>query len=378
MPTAENALETGLRDRIAAHGPVTFAWFMEQALYDPNAGYYGSGRAAIGRRGDFFTNVSVGPLFGMLLARQFVDLWQRLNEPRSFTVVEQGAHDGTFARDALDFLAANAPRFYAALRYIIVEPFTSLRSTQRQKLESHRQVTWHCDLGELEPFTGVHFSNELLDAMPVHLIEHDGRTWCERHVTWTGGRFAFVNLPLSSPALAAEVAKVPAPRVFPFRGEISLRTGAWLTQLASRLERGYLLTVDYGLTREERMSNQRRHGSLACYSHHSRLDDPLQDAGAIDISSHVDFTSLLENAAACGLDQAGFTDQHRAMVRLAALHFQDATARDDAEAKQRRQFATLMHPELMGRSFHFICFSKGVENAGPPVLFSALAVCLGQ
>src|SRR4051812_32546366 len=158
-----------------ADGPVSFAWFMEQALYHPEHGYYSSGRAKLGRRGDYFTNVSVGAVFGKLVAGQFAEIWRVLGSPTPFTVVEQGAHHGDFAGDVLRALKQTCPECYAQLRYVIIEPFTSLRETQEQCLADFIDcVAWESSLDAIEPFVGVHFSNELLDAMPVHLVRSQG------------------------------------------------------------------------------------------------------------------------------------------------------------------------------------------------------------
>ena len=134
MLTGDQALTDFIRRTIRQTGPVSFDWFMEQALYHPELGYYSSGRCAIGRRGDYFTNVSVGPLFGRLLAAQFVEMWEVLGRPEDFAIVEQGAHHGDFARDALGALRERAPDFFSTLRYRIIEPFPILRERQEEAL----------------------------------------------------------------------------------------------------------------------------------------------------------------------------------------------------------------------------------------------------
>src|SRR5438045_6156919 len=135
---------------------------MEQALYHPEHGYYSSDRAMIGRRGDYFTNVSVGPLFGQLLAIQFAEIWERMGKPANFSIVEQGAHHGDFARDVLEFLRQQRPEFFASIGYQMVEPFPKLQDRQRQTLnEFGDRVQWRKSFRELDLFVGIHFSNEL-------------------------------------------------------------------------------------------------------------------------------------------------------------------------------------------------------------------------
>ena len=168
MTTGNPDLIDLIRAEIRRRGPVTFSWFMEQALYHPEHGYYSSGRAALGRKGDYFTSVSVGPLFGGLLCAQFVEIWERLGRIDNFVIVEQGAHDGQLASDVLEMARGHAPEFLSALRYRIVEPFPHLEDRQRQNLKRFgEKVEWSASL---EPFVGIHFSNELLDAMPVNLL----------------------------------------------------------------------------------------------------------------------------------------------------------------------------------------------------------------
>src|SRR6266480_2218154 len=141
--TGASSLTEFMISQIERAGPVSFAWFMEQALYHPEFGYYASGRCEIGRRGDYFTNVSVGPLFGRLLAAQFVEIWKILGHVDNFTIVEQGAHDGRFARDVLEDIRDKAPEFFSALHYQIIEPFPVWQERQAQMLEPFREkIEW--------------------------------------------------------------------------------------------------------------------------------------------------------------------------------------------------------------------------------------------
>src|SRR5688572_214162 len=196
----DTALGARLRAEISRNGPITFRDFMERALYDPAAGYYTSGRARIGRRGDYFTNVSVGPLFGALIARQLAEIWTRLETPAEFVIVEQGADRGDFARDILQGLREIAPDCAAATRLVIVEPAPALQIAQRAAL-ANEPVEWARSIAELQPFTGIHLSNELLDSFPVHLVKSDGPHWCEQWVDLRDNRLVFADGPLSHPGL---------------------------------------------------------------------------------------------------------------------------------------------------------------------------------
>jgi SAM-dependent MidA family methyltransferase len=347
-----------IRARIVSGGPVSFRWFMEQALYHPQHGYYASGRAAIGRRGDFFTSVSIGALFGKLLAAQFLEMWEHLGRPDPFTLVEQGANTGDFAADVLAALKLASPDCLDALRYVIVEPFEPLRERQEARLGSFPQVRWRKSIGELEPFCGVHFSNELPDAMPVHLVRFTGGAWHELHVD---ERFEWVAGPLSSPELAEATESLPS--VENYRTEVNLEAREWIGALASRLVRGYVLAIDYGFPREIYYSPERSGGTLACYANHRRSDDPFEAVGEADITAHVDFTGLAAHAEKCGFRLAGFTDQHHFMVGLGSREFADTTSPQTPERqKSMRAFQTLMHPNFMGMAFKVLALRREVEE----------------
>lgn len=352
-----------IRDTIRARGPQTFAWFMEQALYHPGQGYYSSDRAQIGRRGDYFTNVSVGPLFGRLLAAQFAEMWEKLGSPDNFVIVEQGAHHGDLARDVLEAARAGAPAFFQALTYRIVEPFPILQDRQSQSLnEFTEKVSWRKSLDERTPFTGVHFSNELLDAMPVHLIVCRDQKWREKFVTESHDELAFVEGPLSSAALRDHVKRIPVIAHEDYETEVNLVVLDWIENVSRKLLRGYLLAVDYGYAREEFYAPECSAGTLSCFAKHKRVSSPLEGPGKIDITTHVDWTSLAERAEAHGLQIDGFTDQHHFITGLISTK---PDLVEESNASERRGLQTLLHPEFLGTTFQFLALRKNVESMGP-------------
>jgi SAM-dependent MidA family methyltransferase len=377
MLTGDQALTDFIRRTIRQTGPVSFAWFMEQALYHPELGYCSSGRCAIGRRGDYFTNVSVGPLFGRLLAAQFVEMWEVLDRPGDFVIVEQGAHQGDFARDVLAAVRERSPEFFSTLRYWIVEPFPVLRERQMEALRDFSEkLTWKKSLADLEPFCGVHFSNELLDAMPVHLVSRadpEGRasarpghaeacpsnSWQERCVVESGEGFDFVTAPITDAVLLQHLEKIPRHRGGSYETEVNLAALKWMDQLAPKLARGYVLAVDYGYSRDEYYAPERSSGTLQGYSNHRILPSPLTEIGHSDITAHVDWTSLVERAETRGLSVAGFTDQHHfatgVVTTLMPEQF-DASA----DARIRRALQTLLHPEILGTTFQFLALASNV------------------
>src|SRR5947209_7574035 len=240
MNTGNPDLIRLIRTEIEKHGPISFAWFMQPALYRPEHGYYSSDRCAIGRKGDYFTNVSVGPLFGQLLGAQFAEIWDRLGKTNNFTIIEQGAHDGQFARDVLESVQKRAPEFFAALRYRIVEPFPILQDRQSGTLERFRdKVEWR---DSLQPFVGVHFSNELLDAMPARLISGN----MEKLVDLKDDKFVFVERPISQQATFQPPAQ---------RDAFNQAALDWIDDVAAKLQRGYVVAFDFGRLEDEFQGN---------------------------------------------------------------------------------------------------------------------------
>jgi Uncharacterized conserved protein len=362
-----------IRETIRTRGPISFAWFMQQALYHPVRGYYSAGRCAIGRRGDYYTNVSVGPLFGQLLAAQFAEIWERLGKIDNFVLVEQGAHHGEFARDVLESARKGWPDFFAALRYRIIEPFPVLQLRQLQALAGfENKIQWRDSIDALEPFTGVHFSNELLDAMPVHLIVSQCErglsapaecAWLEKFVTLNDHAFAFIDQPIADQTLRDHLQKCPA-QLAGYQTEVNLAALDWIDNLSRKLDRGYVVTIDYGYPSDEFFAPHRSAGSLQVRAQHRLLGSPFEQIGNADITSHVEWTSIAECAEACGLQVKGFTDQHHFITGIISEVAHDI-AQDDADPKAKRALQTLLHPEMLGRNFQILALGKNVDAVVP-------------
>jgi SAM-dependent MidA family methyltransferase len=352
MLTGDQGLTDFIRTAIAERGPVSFAWFMEQALYHPEFGYYSSGRGQIGRRGDYFTNVSVGPLFGRMLAAQFAEMWEIMGRPGDFTIVEQGAHQGDFAKDVLEAVREGAPDFFSALRYCVIEPFSILEARQKETLgEFTGKATWRKSVSELKSFAGVHFSNELLDAMPVHLISRQGNEdWKERMVDASGAGFTFVTSPITDEKLRRHLEKVPRSGDGLYETEVNLAGLEWIESVAQKLTRGFVAAVDYGYPRAEFYAAERVAGTLQCRANHRAVSSPFVEIGCADITAHVDWTSVVEHAEESGLTLAGFTDQHHFITGL--------LSRRAPQESERRALQTLLHPELLGTRFQFLALGK--------------------
>ncbi len=379
-----------IRETIRTSGPQSFAWFMQQALYHPEHGYYSSGRCEIGRRGDYFTNVSVGPLFGQVLTAQFAEIWERLGEIDNFVLVEQGAHHGEFARDVLEFARKHWPDFFAALRCRIIEPFPPLQDRQSQTLAGFAdKIEWRASIDILEPFTGVHFSNELLDAMPVHLICSRGPLacapaavsqpdWLEKFVALNGNDFVFVDQPVADSKLRDRLQNLPQ-RSAGYQTEVNLAALDWIDNVSRKLERGYVLAIDYGHPRDEFYAAHRSAGTLQVRAQHRLLSSPFDEIGRADISTHVEWTSVAERAEVCRLRVKGFTDQHHFLTGIISEWPEvllqprslESTASSrrvhiaDVDLKMKRALQTLLHPEMLGRSFQALALEKDVDLEAP-------------
>ncbi len=364
-----NALRSFIYERIRDHGAVSFRWFMEQALYHPELGYYSQGDLVIGRHGDFYTNVSVGALFGQLMARQFQQVWQLTGQPQGFAIVEQGAHDGQFAEDVLAWVQKESPEFYHDCKYWIVEPSAKRRELQEERLlpQFPHRVRWLSNLEEAGhgSLMGVFFCNELVDAFPVHLVTRLGGEWYENFVEIRKGDLALVCAPPSTEKLTHFIEGLPE---LPdgTRTEVNLRAHTWIRDVATLLKRGAVFIVDYGFPWSAYYSPDRPQGTLRCYHKHRVNSDPFQLIGETDITSHVEFTSLAKSALEADLQVVGFTDQHHFMVGAGAdqfAHLQEHfNPNDDAMTHALRCFQTLMHPETMGLAFQFLVLQKGAPE----------------
>ena len=334
---------------IEKQGPISFARFMHLALYHTEYGYYSSGRCAIGRKGDYFTNVSVGPLFGQLLGAQFVEIWDSLGKINNFVIVEQGAHDGRFARDVLEYAQDRAPQFFEAFRYRIVEPFRVLQERQSQTLEPFREkVEWR---ESLQTFVGVHFSNELLDAMPVRLISGG----MEKLVDLNGDKLVFIERPLSQVAAASK----PTTHRYAFNQSVL----DWADDVAMNLQRGYVIALDYG------QLGDKFQAKVQVRAQHRNLDSPFEQIGHADITMQVDWPSIVEGAQANGLRVAGFTDQHHFLTGIISEIGRDPSSQSllSDSPKTTRELQTLLHPEMLGRAFQVLGLKKNVDPGAPPL-----------
>ena len=351
-----------IREEIRKSGAISFTRFMELALYCPETGYYEKKEDNIGRAGDFITSVSVGSLFGELLAFQLADWLQELlqAEPGGrLAIVEAGAHDGRLAADILPWLQANRRELFARLEYVLVEPSARRQAWQREKLRPFAgQVRWCAELRELagSGLRGVLFGNELLDAFPVRRFgwEAAAQRWFEWGVELAGEGFQWRRLdgPVASPEewCPAELLLVlPNDYVV----ETSPAAECWWRAAAGLLAQGRLMAIDYGYTAEEMISPARTDGTLRAYHRHQVMRDLLANPGAQDLTAHVNFTAIQRAGEAAGWRTETVCPQPRFLTQI----FQRARAGNcfaPMNPKQVRQFQTLTHPEHLGRAFRVL------------------------
>lgn len=346
-----------LREKLSAtpSGRLPFAQVMELALYHPEHGYYGPGPRKIGRQGDFFTSVSVGPLYGKLLAMQAVQEWRKLGEPEAFTIIEQGAHDGQLAEDVLDALEGER------LRYLIVEPNPNYREAQRKRLGG--RVAWVESLEALKtgPRHGFFICNELPDAFPVHLVRWNGERWEELFVEADGAEiFRFIPGACSCAELETEVKHLPQDLETGHTLEVNLAMHEWIRTLAQAAFQGTVFIADYGLDADEFFADSRASGTIRRYKQHQMDGHVLADLGSCDLTTHINFTRLIDEAERCGLVQRDYDLQGRLLGRMATRWLQSLEGRPP-DAATMRQFNSLTHPALMGRSFRCLVLEKPIR-----------------
>ena len=345
-----------LREQIARDGPLRFPDFLMAALYHPTLGYYARGCRQVGRHGDFFTSVSVGPLFGELLARRFLREWRETGAPDRWRIIECGAHDGTLAADILRALMAMDSRAFQALEYVIPEPLAALQAAQRETLRPFpatvRFLQDPIDLAA-DPLPGIAFGNELLDALPFHLVEWHGGEWRECRVTLApDDRLIWDSANIDDPLIQSALA--PLGTDFPegYRTEVRTCYRRFLAPLVRSLQSGLMLWADYGFARQEYYHPDRRSGTLRTFSRHQAGDNPLASPGQADITAHVDFTAVAEAAIALGGQPTEFRNQGAWLTETARPWLLDQEGGPQQAAL--RQFQTLTHPAHLGGCFHIL------------------------
>jgi SAM-dependent MidA family methyltransferase len=370
-----------LLQRIRDNGPLTVADFVEAALYHETLGYYARTGQRSGREGDFFTSVDLGPLFGELLASQFAEMQAALSgvaasggsgaDPTPFDLVEAAAGNGRLARDVLDAAERHHPEFYRSVQLHLVERSPQARASQETVLGRHASALASSTVDVPEAVAGVIYANELLDALPPHVVVMRERGLCEVYVDAEGGRLVTREGPPSSPRLADYLGAVGG-RLEPGRfAEVNLAAADWIRRAGRCLERGYLVIIDYGHDAATLYSASHATGTLTTYRGHAaerREEGPgwLLEPGDRDITSHVDLTGIALAGRDAGLRLLGVVDQAYFLLGLGlAGRLADDDSASPRALARRLALKTLVMPGGLGSTLKVMVFAKSVD--GPPL-----------
>ncbi len=352
--------ETAIKREIEKQGPITFRRFMELALYIAPGAYYASRQPPIGAAGDYFTSPEVHPAFGALLARQVEQVWLAMGRPGRFATVEVGAGSGALARDLLSYAASHAPSFHRAIQYTLVERNGNSIQERGAALSARaycpERIRWLPDDESALPDNSVEgciLSNELLDAFSVHRVAVRGGVLMEVYVEEASGRLVETLGDPSTPRIAAYFRDLG---ILPPEGcivEVNLAAIDWMRRAASALKRGIVLTLDYGYDAAEMYASRHREGTLLCFCRHTLNNDPYARIGLQDMTTHVDFTTLVREGEAAGLATLGLTTQRSFLSALGLGRYLQilprmGLRRSDYEAN-RLGMMELARPEGLGR-----------------------------
>jgi SAM-dependent MidA family methyltransferase len=360
----------------AAGGWISFEHYMRLALYTPGMGYYSGGAAKFGQEGDFVTAPEISSLYGRALARQVAQVLELTDDGN---ILEFGAGTGKLALDMLLELEelGRLPK-----RYCILEVSGELRQRQQGLFERHAphlatRVAWLERLPE--QFTGVILANEVLDAMPVHLVLWRNLELFEHGVASGGDEFMWSDRPLmqgelfdaarnlgvmGEPAMARAGGDFDGYREVGYLSEISLAARHFMISLASILKTGAILLIDYGFGHDEYYHPQRNRGTLMCHYRHYAHDDPFYLPGLQDITSHVDFSAIAEAAGEAGMDLLGYTSQAHFLINCDITSLLAQIPADNAKEylPLASQVQKLLSPAEMGDLFKVIAFGKNISR----------------
>jgi SAM-dependent MidA family methyltransferase len=350
----ERGPEAEIRTRIAEHGAITFAEFMEVALYHPDGGYYTQARHEADH-GDYFTSPSAHPAFSALIAIHLEAMWETLGCPDPFHVVEMGAGTGLMAHDIFEHVRQNMPSFAEDAQYV--------------SMDLYPQRASFSEVGEKYPagVVGCVLSNELVDAFPVHRFEIREGTLAEIFVKLgeDGGLVSVVGEP-STPELARRLDDLGISLPDGARGEINLQIGPWMKRVVDILSKGFVLTIDYGHVAAELYAPERSKGTLQTYYKHTSGSSPYQWVGSQDITAHVDFTTVMNQGRALGLNSLGLLTQVEYLNRLGIGRWMEklqdtkiSPRERDANAMAMRE---LVKPDGLG-GFKVLVQEKGTRLA---------------
>lgn len=351
-----------IRQEIQRENSISFARFMELALYAPGLGYYSAGAHKLGAQGDFITAPELSPLFAQCIARQCQEVLMNLE---AGSILELGAGSGVLARDLLLELEKlqSLPE-----HYYILETSADLRERQQTLLKSScphlfSHIIW-LDQLPTEAINGIILANEVLDALPIHCFRTEEGSIYERNVTWENDTFTWKLTPPSTDELKERAGKIHQQHELAdnYESEINIILPYWIKSIANTLKKGVFLIFDYGYGEREYYHPDRTHGTLMCYYQHHKHSDPFILPGLQDITAHVDFTAVVDSALAAGFSFRGYTTQASFLMACGLLQLCDTEKLSEVEAfRQNQIIKTLTLPSQMGEAIKVMALSKEID-----------------
>lgn len=351
-----------IKEEIRESGPISFRRFVELSLFHPEHGYYSSGKARIGKKGDFYTAPSVHRSFGETISR-FLAEASLLLEGESFTVVEFGASGGQLALDILEALSRNHPEIYSKTDYVMIEASPVAVLAAKEGLKGQRErVRWVDDLREIGKggFCGVVIANEFLDSLPFHRLRSDGEEIREVFLSLSSGEIEEVLRDPEAEGIYGFSKRYLEGYAQGEEAEACLLAGKWLAEVGRTLQKGFVLCIDYGHLAPELYSPGRRKGTFRCFYQHELSSDPYMRVGEQDITADVNFSELMRVGDTLGLSTVKYTTQGQFLVDWGILEIFKTY---DKPQNQRDRLAakTLFMPEFMGRKFKVLLQSKNLS-----------------
>jgi SAM-dependent MidA family methyltransferase len=364
------SLRSKIEEEIRQNGPIPFSRYMEICLYDPSQGYYSRNAEQFGKAGDFYTSSDIHAVFGRLLARQFEEMWQALDRPPKIEILELGPGRGLFARDVLDWSNKKFPNFFAALTYTLQEQSPALNAKLHDTLythiaagkaivptESSAAAEMHRTLAPHAPI--IVFANEFFDALPVEILSANGKL----HLASENNLLREIWLP----PLPEELEFLDRFGVHPEPGErieVPIIAQNYIQQVAQLVQRGFLIVIDYGYTRNEQLAGRHR-GTLMAYRNHSASADPYQAPGEQDLTAHVNFTAIASACEQAGMHCEKLLTQSQFLMGIGektqfADAFEDCRLPQE-HAKVALQLKHLVTPAGMGENFRVLIASRGID-----------------
>lgn len=347
---------------IKKRGGISFKDFMDYVLYYPSLGYYTCDKEKIGGYGDFFTSSELDPVFGQLLAKQFNEIYLNYFKGKKIKLVELGSGKGILAFDILNEIKTNYPEFYENLEFISVEK-SPFHIQHQQKVLNGFNVKWLESIEDLEDIEGIVYSNELFDALPVHLIKKKNGKIYEIYLNEKDGEIVEELREISEDVLTyIKELKIDIPEGM--TTEVNLLAKDLIQTIGQKLKKGFVFTVDYGYPSKELYKPYRMKGTLLCYYKHTYNENFYENIGFQDITSHVNFSALVYYGKKAGLEFTGFTDQAHFLINLGIgdVMIQLQEKGDSKSFERINRLKTLILPKGMGEKFKILIQHKNIKN----------------